>query len=58
MTVEDLERGIAWMQGHFHVIKHVKDDAPTIDWVLEVARLAVMRCAAMPRCVVPCLHMG
>jgi hypothetical protein len=43
MTVEDLERGIAWMQGHFHVIKHVKDDAPTIDWVLEVARLAVMR---------------
>ena len=43
MTVEDLELGVAWLQGHFHVIKHIKDDAPTVDWVLEVARLAVMR---------------
>ena len=43
MTVEDLELGVAWLQGHFHVIKHIKDDAPSVDWVLEVARLAVMR---------------
>lgn len=42
MTEEELRRAIVWVDRHFVTIRH-GDDSPTIDWVLEKARIAVMR---------------
>jgi twinkle protein len=38
----DLHRAMAWAQEHFYFIR-AEDESPTIDWVLETARAAVMR---------------
>ncbi|KAG1653584.1 hypothetical protein FOA52_009699 [Chlamydomonas sp. UWO 241] len=43
MTLEELDNGLEFVQDHFHVIQALDDDPPTIDWVLGVARMAVMR---------------
>ena len=43
MTLEELDEALEWIQDHFLVIKHLKDDPPTIEWVLEVARMAVFK---------------
>jgi twinkle protein len=42
MTEEELRRAIVWVDRHFVTIRH-GDDSPTIDWVLDKARIAVMR---------------
>ena len=38
----DLRRAMAWGNEHFYFIR-AEDESPTIDWVLETARAAVMR---------------
>lgn len=43
MTMDELLDALEWVQEHFHVIKHLEEDPPTIEWVLEVARVAVMK---------------
>ncbi|GAX74797.1 hypothetical protein CEUSTIGMA_g2244.t1 [Chlamydomonas eustigma] len=44
MSRDEVMNGLAWVDNHFHVIKYVDEDSsPTIDWILETARLAVMR---------------
>ena len=43
MSREQLLLGLDWLQDHFHVILNVKDEPPTVSWVLETARMAVMR---------------
>lgn len=38
----DLREAIAWLREHFYLIR-ADDEAPTMDWLLEAARGAVMR---------------
>ncbi|KAJ4982412.1 hypothetical protein NE237_033249 [Protea cynaroides] len=43
MTVEDLERGKEWLNDTFHLIRCEDDCLPSIKWVLELAKAAVLR---------------
>lgn len=42
MTEAEIVEGMGFVESHFHFIR-ADDEAPTIDWVLETARSAVMR---------------
>ena len=42
MGEDDLRRAIGWIGEHFYFIR-ADDEAPTIDWILEAAKSAVMR---------------
>jgi twinkle protein len=42
MSERELQRAIDWVADHFVLIR-ADDEAPTIDWILEKARVAVMR---------------
>lgn len=42
MQEGDIVKGAGFLEDHFHFIR-ADDEAPTIDWVLETARAAVMR---------------
>jgi twinkle protein len=42
MSEADLQRGMEWVADRFHLIR-ADDEAPTIDWILQAARGAVMR---------------
>jgi twinkle protein len=43
MTERDLDEAIEWAHRHFVLIR-ADDEAPTIDWILNKADTAVMRC--------------
>jgi len=43
MSPSDLEKGKAFLQSNFVLIRHEDDELPSIDWVLGIARAAVMR---------------
>jgi len=43
ITEGELDRGIAWIDDRFHLIRYDDDELPSIDWVLNIARAAVMR---------------
>ena len=34
-----------WLDDCFHLIRCQDDELPSIDWVLDLARAAVLRCA-------------
>ncbi len=42
MGETDLRIAIAWLKEHFYLIR-ADDEAPTIDWILETAKSAVLR---------------
>ena len=42
MSESDLTCAVAWLRQHFFLIR-AEDEAPTIEWILETARAAVMR---------------
>jgi twinkle protein len=42
MSEADLQRAIAWCEDHFQMIR-ADDDSPTIDWILNAAKAAVLR---------------
>lgn len=42
MSEHDLRRALAWLKEHFCLIR-AEDESPTIDWILEKAKAAVMR---------------
>ena len=42
MGEHDLRMAMQWLREHFYFIR-ADDEAPTIDWILETARAAVMR---------------
>ncbi len=42
MTEGELQKSLAWTQRHFVFIR-AEDDSPTLDWLLEAARNAVLR---------------
>ncbi|KAG0591560.1 hypothetical protein M758_1G180600 [Ceratodon purpureus] len=43
MGKEDLERGKKWLQDTFFLIRHEDEELPSVDWVLNLAKAAVMR---------------
>ena len=43
MSDEEYRRGKAWLDDHFALIRHEDDELPSIDWVLGLARAAVLR---------------
>jgi twinkle protein len=42
MSETDLRRAMDWVADHFYLIR-ADNEAPTIDWILDAARAAVMR---------------
>jgi hypothetical protein len=51
MSPEEVESGLAWLDDRFHVIRHEDDGLPSIDWVLDLARAAVLRWASLAQMV-------
>ncbi|XP_052487706.1 twinkle homolog protein, chloroplastic/mitochondrial isoform X2 [Gossypium raimondii] len=43
MSVEELEKGKKWLNDTFQLIRCENDSLPSIQWVLELARAAVLR---------------
>eukprot|EP00884_Botryococcus_braunii_P004140 jgi/Botrbrau1/13727/Bobra.0356s0007.1 len=43
MTEKDVQEGLAWLEDRFYVIRHEDDGLPSVDWVLDLARAAVLR---------------
>ena len=43
MGAGDVEKGLAWLDDRFHVIRYEDDELPSVDWVLDLARAAVLR---------------
>ena len=38
-----MEEGLQWLDDRFHVIRYEDDELPSVDWVLDLARAAVLR---------------
>eukprot|EP00963_Diacronema_lutheri_P011087 scaffold1318_cov362-Pavlova_lutheri.AAC.1 len=43
MSRESLAEGVGWLDDHFHLIRYEDDQLPSVDWVLNLARSAVLR---------------
>jgi hypothetical protein len=43
MSEEDVLAGLYWINERFQIISNVNTDFPTIDWILDKARSAVLR---------------
>lgn len=43
MSREDLDRGKKWLQESFFLIRHEDEELPSVDWVLSLAKAAVLR---------------
>ena len=53
MQAADVEAGLAWLDDRFHLIRYEDDELPSVDWVLDLARAAVLRCALVHSSRVP-----
>jgi twinkle protein len=53
MSSEDVEEGLEWLDDRFHVIRYEDDELPSVDWVLNLARAAVLRCPPLAPCPGP-----
>ena len=43
MSMEDLQEGLAWVDDRFFPIRYEDEALPSVDWVLNVAKAAVLR---------------
>ncbi|CAL8460519.1 g48 [Coccomyxa elongata] len=43
MGPQDVEEGLQWLEERFHVVRCEDDELPSVDWVLGLARAAVLR---------------
>ena len=43
MSTDEYARGKAWLDQHFALIRHEDDEVPSIDWIIGLARSAVLR---------------
>lgn len=43
MTPDDLDNGKVWLNNHFHLIRCEDDQLPSMEWVLGLAKAAVLR---------------
>ena len=59
MAPEDVAEGIAWVDDRFFPIRYEDEALPSVDWVLNVAKAAVLRYSmgkpALQRLVLECL---
>lgn len=44
MSPDEVQRGLSWLSERFVLIRYEDEELPSIDWVLDTARAAVMRC--------------
>lgn len=44
MSPDEVQRGLTWLSERFVLIRFEDEELPSIDWVLDTARAAVMRC--------------
>jgi len=44
MTPDEVSSGLTWLSERFVLIRYEDEELPSIDWVLDTARAAVMRC--------------
>jgi hypothetical protein len=47
MSLDDVVDGIFWIDDHFHLILPPLDEMPSIDYILDKARAAVLRSALL-----------
>lgn len=43
MTYQDVLDALVWIDEHFHLIRPLRDEMPSIDFILDRARAAVTR---------------
>jgi twinkle protein len=43
MDPATVREGIAWLDDCFHIIRHQDDIMPSVEWILDLARAAVLR---------------
>ena len=43
MSMEDVQEGMAWVDDRFFPIRYEDEALPSVDWVLNVAKAAVLR---------------
>ena len=43
MSIDEMGQGYRWIEDHFSFIKYMEEVPPTIDWVLEKARILIKR---------------
>ena len=43
MTLEDVQEGMAWVDDRFFPIRYEDEALPSVDWVLNIAKAAVLR---------------
>ena len=59
MDEGEVEEGLEWLEDRFHVIRYEDDELPSVDWVLDLARAAVLRCwPTLLRCLLPKHYLG
>ncbi len=46
MSEKEVLEALVWIDERFHVIKSSDEELPTIEWVLDKARAAVLRCVS------------
>ena len=44
MSQDELTAGLEWLANRFYVVRYEDEALPSVEWVLEVARVAVLRC--------------
>lgn len=49
MSPDEVQRGLSWLSERFVLIRYEDEELPSIDWVLDTARAAVMRCVVRGR---------
>lgn len=45
---------VQWLDAHFHLIRPPRDEMPSIEYILDRARAAVLRCGLMSSAGVEC----
>jgi hypothetical protein len=54
MSNSSFKQGLTWLDQHFTLLRCEDDQLPSIDWVLDLSRVAVLRCASPA----PCISLG
>jgi hypothetical protein len=50
MDTQELVDALVWIDTQFHIIRPMPDTMPTIEYILDKARAAVMRCVLSTAC--------
>ena len=53
MRPETMRAGLHWLDNQFVLIRHEDDELPSVDWILGLARAAVMRHGIRGRLIDP-----